>query len=278
VVFLSATRIRARTPVLTSSTGFGNAGPAQVQVRSGGRTSNAGTFTFTFRVLAFGDSLTWGTTCTFVTRDPSTRFCAAVDRPYPRSVKNMLMADPRFGSFVRVTNAGVPGEQVTAGLLTGEVRLPRCLATDSGPGCFADPRDTGQQPDPNDFVRPFDVVVILEGINDLINEQSPQQVQAGLRRMVIAARANNVPVLMTRFESFAPRFDGFVWPGLSAVPQLNTLIWALTEEQALQRLGFEGISMSQDGLHPNVMGYDRMAQLVVAKLLEMFPAGTTATP
>ena len=48
-------------PVRTAETGFGTAGPAAVGVLSRGRFVRAPNFTRYFSVLAFGDSLTWGT-------------------------------------------------------------------------------------------------------------------------------------------------------------------------------------------------------------------------
>jgi lysophospholipase L1-like esterase len=269
VVFLSATQLRARTPVRTAASGFGNGGPVPVEVRSASRTVSAGTFTFTFRVLAFGDSITWGTSSLQLgTANMWQSF--TVSSPYPARVKSALAAN-RFGQHVLVTNAGVPGERAIG---EGEIRMPRCLVTDPGPACLSTFDMTAN---PDDFTRPFDVVVLLHGVNDLFWGRSPTLVRNALRNMVLAAKAPPlgglpVPVLMTRLSSYKPRPDGSLIPGIENVPELNRLIWELTEEQSLQRLDFgDAIAMSFDGLHPSGQGYDQMAQMVVGKLLSMFP-------
>lgn len=261
--------LRAQTPLRTQATGFGSAGPVAVEVKSAGRTANAGTFTLTFNVLTFGDSITWGITNIYICSDfanPACRQSVTVQTPYPRGVKNNLAANPRFSSYVRVSNAGVPGEKAVG---EGDVRMPRCLVNGPANTCFTWPSDT---PNPNDFVRPYDVVVILEGVNDIIFDQAPARVRDSLRLMVQSAKANNVPVVMTRLNSHTTRADGTDTIGLADMKALEDLIWALTVEQNLQRIDFAGTSMCADGVHPDQTGYGQMAEKVTLKLLAEFPA------
>ena len=267
VQFLSGTRIRVRTPLRTAATGYGSAGPRQVIVNnSRGQSVSAGTMTVTFRVLAFGDSITWGT---FNVYFPETgqKVAAQVNGPYPLVLKNLLNANGRFGSFARVMNAGIPGEQATGG---GETRLPRCLSTGPIGTCG---HVTGIVP--GDFARPFDVVIIFEGINDLIWGRTPARARDALRTMVLSAKAAGVPVILGRFDSFRTNNETGYWTGLNESVQLANLTEALAVEQGLARIRFDGISMSWDGLHPDQIGYDRMASLAAEKLLAEFPVNPT---
>jgi lysophospholipase L1-like esterase len=265
VQFVGPQQVRALTPVRTKATGFGNAGPVSVEVKSAGRTAVAGTFTFTFNVLAFGDSITYGIS-NFYTGD--VRIPVNVAIPYPLQVKNRLQAEQQFGSHVRVTNAGWPGE-VAIGY--GEARLLTCLA--GGSGCLSPGNNQGYTPTPRpaDFVTPFDVVVILEGVNDVYWGSAPSQVRDALKRMADSARARGVAVVMTRMTSYklSSYVDNSAW--LPAAQQMNSLIWTLTEQEGLDRVSFD-VDMCPDGLHPTDWGYGQMGFAAATKLLDMFKA------
>jgi lysophospholipase L1-like esterase len=233
-----------------------------VQVLSAGRTANAGSFTFTFSVLVFGDSITWGTFNIYVP-DTGQKIATQVNGPYPLVLKNLLSANPRFGSYTRVTNAGIPGEQATG---QGEQRMPRCLST--GPlGTCANSIGVV----PGDFTRPFDVVILLEGINDLIGGRTPERARDALRTMILSAKSSGVRVILGRFDSFKTNQETGYWTGLAESVQLANLTEALAVEQGLPRIRFDGISMSWDGLHPDQLGYDKMGTLAVEKVFSSFP-------
>lgn len=263
----SSATIRALTPIRTEATGYGNAGPVNVEVRSAGRPpALAGQFTFTFNVLVFGDSITWGTFNIFVP-DTGQKIATQVATPYPLGLKNGLASVPQFGSHVRVMNAGYPGEQATA---EGEARIPRCLVT--GPYQTCAYPNGGVKP--GDFVRPFDVVVLFEGVNDLINQRTPERARDALRAMIVTSKANGVPVILGRFDSFQTNKETGYWTGLDQTQKLASLTEALAVEQGLTRIAFTDISMSWDGLHPDQLGYDRMATLALEKVRSRFPAGS----
>jgi lysophospholipase L1-like esterase len=267
VQFVGPQQVRALTPVRTKGTGYGNAGPVSVEVKSVNRTAVAGTFTFTFNVLAFGDSITYGISNFFVGNQ---RIPVSIAVPYPQQVKNRLQDIPQFGAYTRVTNGGWPGEDAIG---YGESRLLTCLA--GGAGCLKpqDP-DSGYTPNPRpaDFVTPFDVVVILEGVNDIRGGRAPSQVRDALKRMADNARAQGVAVMMTRMTSYKPGVvdDNSDW--LAAADEMNALIWTLTEQAGLDRESFD-VEMCPDGIHPTDWGYGQMGFAATAKLVHMFQPG-----
>lgn len=89
--------------------------------------------------------------------------------------------------------------------------------------------------------------------------------------MILSAKANHVPVILGRFDSFRPRFEGVGFNGLDKTPQLTSLTEALAVDQDLARIAFSDISMCGDGLHPDQLGYNQMASLAVEKSLSSFP-------
>ena len=195
------------------------------------------------------------------------RIAVSIAVPYPLQVKNRLQAEPQFGSYVRVTNAGWPGEGAIG---YGEARLLTCLA--GGSGCLNPGNDDGYTPMPRpaDFVTPFDVVVILEGVNDVKWEAAPSQVRDAMKRMADSARARGVAVLMTRMTSYklSSYVDNTDW--LPAAQQMNNLIWTLTEQEGLDRVSFD-VEMCPDGIHPTDWGYGQMGTAAATKLQQMFP-------
>src|SRR5690606_38111040 len=122
-----------------------------------------------------------------------------------------------------------------------------------------------------DFMRPFDAVIILEGVNDLMWEITPQRVRDALWAMTQTARAHGVRVIIGRFDSFAAnKYSGY-WTGLNETATLRTLIDLLAIDELLPRIAFSGIFMSDDGVHPMQLGYDRMAVLAAEKVRDEFP-------
>jgi lysophospholipase L1-like esterase len=121
-------------------------------------------------------------------------------------------------------------------------------------------------------VTPFDVVVILEGVNDIRGGRAPSQVRDALKRMADNARAQGVAVMMTRMTSYKPGVvdDNSDW--LAAADEMNALIWTLTEQAGLDRESFD-VEMCPDGIHPTDWGYGQMGFAATAKLVHMFQPG-----
>ncbi len=255
-------------PAGTSATGYGNAGPVPVAVRTRGLTLPApNPFTRYFSVLAFGDSITWGTSNIVI---GGIKHEQNAQRPYPLGLRNLLRQQGQFGEYALVTNAGWPGEQVTRGdgvTPGGEVRQQRCITGQSN--CFYP-----QAGNPADFFTPFDAIIMLEGVNDLNASPPvmPSRIRDSLRRMTEVAQAAGLKVVLTRFDSYGidERTDQpAVDPEANAL--LGNLVYDLAIEKQTLRERFDFIDMSNDGLHPNQIGYDRMADIAFRKIRDAFP-------
>lgn len=262
---VTSTEITFTTPARTQAGGYGNAGPVPVAVLTNGRYMNAPNFTRYFSILAFGDSITWGVTNKIVAGQ---KVDLHVDRPYPLVLRNGLRAVPQYGQYVLVTNAGWPGEAIVP---DGETRAARCTA--GLPNCFyAEPPPNGAQPRPADYLAPHDVIVVLEGVNDLNDGRTPERVRDSLRVVTQDAKAKGLRVLLTRFDSYGiNEATGEPAVDLWAAEQLGNLTYLLAEEQQVQRERFVLIDMCPDGLHPTQWGYDRMGEIIATKLIANFP-------
>jgi len=157
-------------------------------------------------ILAFGDSLTYGTG-------------AGRGEDYP-SVLATLTGH-------RVVNAGVPGEESTAGL----ARLPAVLES-------AQPQ----------------LVFLGHGGNDLLRHRDLAQTRDNLRRMVELVRARGASAVLL----------GVPKPGLflSTHPLYRELAAELDvplEDEALADI-LGDRELKSDEIHPNAAGYRRLAE------------------
>ncbi len=259
------TTIVFTVPTRNFQTGFGTAGPSPVSVTTQNRFIKAPNFTRYFSVLTFGDSITWGTATYYV---GGQKVSVQTSRPYPRGLKSALASTPQFGSYALVTNAGWPGEWVTApgfnGSPGGIARSARCTAGQAN--CFYP-----QSPNPSDYFTPHDVEVMLEGINDLNNAVPPTTVRNGMRAMVVDAKAKALQALLVLFGPYGvDELTGLPATFPDKVKEYNNLLNALAAEQGVSR-EYVSAEMGPDGLHPNQTGYDEMADILYDKLLSMFP-------
>lgn len=196
------------------------------------------------RYLAFGDSLTAGE----VSPAPTLRVLSPTDA-YPYRLQNLLQGRYRTQS-VLVVNDGVPGETATEeGLLRFSGELWR--------------------------YRP-EVVLIMEGTNDLIT-RSPDRIVAALEGMVRdAAERGVVPVVATIPPAQPSRRDP------AAIAALNSLIRDLARRRQVVSVDvYAAMNLSmigQDGLHPTPDGYEVMAQTFFQALVAAFesPAKSSA--
>ena len=198
------------------------------------------------RFLAFGDSLTAGV----VSPAPMLLVIALPDS-YPSKLLPKLQS--RYGGqTIVVDNVGNPGEYATQ----GAVRLPIELAS--------------HQPE---------VVLIMEGTNDLVNSD-PRQIVPVLEGMILDARAHGVlPMIATippqrpggprdRVAKIIPSFNDLI--RLSPVVRQSALLVDVfaVMSQDLSLIG-------QDDLHPTVQGYEVMSQVfydAIVRNLEMAPS------
>jgi len=208
--------------------------------------------------LAFGDSITWGQTSSF---DGGFLFDPVPGTEYPTQVDNQLESAFSTQDFT-VVNAGVPGEWATQALSSG--RFAQQMAT----------------------VRPQGLL-LLEGINDLNNEQSTAATVAALQQMVELARLYNTTVFIgTMFQTCVSThpMTGQVRPNAATkITGFNSALRAMaTGRQNVHvvdlypafgdNCGPDGgvALLGGDGLHPNPSGYTVIATTFANVLRSVF--------
>jgi lysophospholipase L1-like esterase len=163
-------------------------------------------------VLAFGDSLTFGTGAT-------------PDQSYPARLSSLIGR--------QIVNHGVPGEISRDGLN----RLPGLL----------------------DDVKPA-LLILCHGGNDFLRKLDSKESEANLRAMIKIARDRNISVLLMA----TPK------PGLLlSVPDFYEKIGselAVPVESAVLVKVLGDNSMKSDLVHPNAMGYSKIAEALAAAL------------
>ncbi len=205
--------------------------------------------------LGFGDSITFGTTCR---PSPSTGIaCDVRITGYPARLQSLLAA--RYpAQSITVTGAGLPGECASIsdcnGTPGGRVRLPGTM-----------------QP-------AQDLVIILEGINDLNQGRSAASIRDALREMANSARGQGKQVVLCTLTPVVPdSISGQFKADPGQIAQLNALIDQLAAQDGHVRVDMTAAFgsnpeqfLSLDGLHPNDAGYHRMAEAIRDKLVERF--------
>jgi lysophospholipase L1-like esterase len=205
--------------------------------------------------LGFGDSITFGTTCR---PSPSTGIaCDVRITGYPARLQSLLAARYRAQS-ITVTGAGLPGECASIagcnGTSGGRFRLPGTM-----------------QP-------AQDLVIILEGVNDLNNGRSAASIRDALREMANAARGQGKQVVLCTLPPVVPdSLSGQFKADPGQIAQLNALIDQVAAQDGHVRVDMTaafgsnpGQFLSLDGLHPNDAGYQRMAEAIRDKIVERF--------
>jgi lysophospholipase L1-like esterase len=283
VTVTSATHLTAITPAAATagavSVTVSNPGWPLTTIPSGftyDQPVQTGPFTTADISLAFGDSITFGTTTTLNT-DPNSGFqtiVAGTTTPYGERLR-VLMSDRYRNQNISVTVAGSPGECVTR----------PCV-----------PNTYGVQRLPVTMTPPQDLVIILEGVNDLNGGFNPDDIINGLRTMINSARAVGKPVILcgltpVKSRETMPDADPVFWKANPyAVADLNRRIEQLKTELNVPRVNmFEAFDagdynspvycngnpgcralLSPDGLHPNASGYQKMAEAIFQKLMDNF--------
>ena len=194
VTSATSTAITAITPVRTATTGFGAVGPSRVRLTASGFTTVAGTIQRVFRVLAIGDSFTEGQLVERIRfhrlRRPAnptptarlTQTYSFAAPPYPEALEGVLRTDAQYGATADVDNAGFSGECASIA------------------GCSGNPTRGADRIGPLVTAKKYDVVIILEGFNDLNAGGSLSGAITALRSMGTTARASGATVLMGRIH------------------------------------------------------------------------------
>jgi lysophospholipase L1-like esterase len=205
------------------------------------------------RFVAFGDSLTSGT----LSRYDGAFVYDVPSHSYPVRLKLALdtyhagtTGAPRTYTVV---NAGMPGEWARH----GADRIASVLAQDRPQG-----------------------LLLLEGINDIVNEQSISQTVGALDRIVSAARASSVTVLIATmpqtYEVTNP--DGETRSnGSELIDEFNRRIrTTFTGRQNVHivdlhaAFGNDRSLTGGDGLHPTEAGYELMASTFLNVIESVF--------
>jgi lysophospholipase L1-like esterase len=255
-----------------------------VTTSTGSSALAAGAFTYVRAsaadsVLAFGDSVTYGTTSRLVT-DVNGTFLyidrtLRVPQPYPASLFTRLSALYSSQAFA-VQNSGLPGECAS---------YVGCSGTASA----------GVTRLPTTITPLQDLVIVLEGVNDLNHADPPdfERIIRNLRTMIQSAKGAGKAVMLGTLTPVKPGED-LVASGCTgglcyradpeAIAELNGRIRGLAAEQSVVLVDFEkafgsdASLLSADGLHPNQAGYDRMAQRVFESMQANFETRPPIVP
>jgi lysophospholipase L1-like esterase len=203
------------------------------------------------KFLAFGDSLTQGTTSPV----PSLLILNPADA-YPIKLQALLGAR-YLDQTITVINEGRAGEHIEDGV----ARLSDVLDKNK-------PR----------------VLLLLHGANDL-NDQRGAAISTiidGLEDMMDKAGRRGIRVLLATFPPQNP--NGRRGNGANSVPELNREIKALAADEGATLVDlYAGFGtyvgyIGEDGLHPTPHGYDRMAEIWRDAIQQVYdrpaPAGT----
>jgi lysophospholipase L1-like esterase len=221
------------------------------------------------RFVAFGDSITAGEDGQFLTAQSVQRSHPLVLFPdfqaYPGALKQMLAGHYTTQSqSIVVFNAGQSGEEVTgAGTQT---RFSQTIAGGA-----------------------YDVVLIMEGANDLSHEDAAIEpdVITGLGRMIVDAKQRHVRPYLATIPPENPDGCCPVDRGKpsSLVPGFNDRVRALASDQGVPLVdvyaalnGDVNTYIGPDGLHPTVQGYAKIAATFfdrIEQTLEEQPARAT---
>lgn len=234
VTGFSGTSITAVAPLRNAATGLGAVAPSTVRITAAGRTLQAGTIQRVFRVLSIGDSFTEGQLVERVPPVPPattpTQVYSFADPPYPEALEMLLRADPRFRPTADVDNEGASGECASirgcsGNVTSGQSRIEGLTTT-----------------------KKYDVVIILEGFNDLNAGGNLSGAIEALRFMGRTARTSGATVLMGRIHVM--RAD--MWEAIRTM--------ALQEEFARVDFG-TSVEIGTDNVHPTQDGYEQMAAI-----------------
>ena len=202
------------------------------------------------RFVAFGDSITEGK---FGPADYTgdDRFPDAYAR-----VLYQLLRDRYTAQDIYMFDRGFGGEEVVP---AGTLRLPGRLTADSP-----------------------DVLLLLEGVNDLINGRPIAALIEGLRTMIREAKGRGIVVFIGTLLPQRPGGLRAGHPELIVPANLAIRQLAFAEGATLVDLyqAFGGTPdplIDADGLHPNAMGYQKMGETFFTAIRSTLELSTTTS-
>ncbi|MCO6430586.1 MAG: SGNH/GDSL hydrolase family protein [Deltaproteobacteria bacterium] len=183
-------------------------------------------------VAAFGDSITYG----------------VGDSAFPAAGGYIVRAGVLAG--IATTNFGLPGEEALVG---GQYRIAQVLSSSSA-----------------------DIVVMMEGTNDAVHQASTRELKSGLQRMLNITHAlGKQAVIMTLPPPCCDRgsLAPFTTSYSAAIRELASSnevpltdleqVWSTT---CVNKSECELYNLPE-GLHPNSLGYDVIAQSLLGTLM-----------
>jgi len=202
------------------------------------------------RILAFGDSMTAGTT----SQPLAIRgLDAGLPQSYPNKLQTLLAA--RYSAqTISVYNFGIPGKRATE---AGERdRLSRAVR-DSNP----------------------ELLLLLEGANDInaINMSGPinaplDAIAAAMEDMVRDTQARGVPVIVATLPEQRPGQPNT--QNYTLVPRYNANLRTLAQRKSATLVDLYGqcpLSLiGQDGLHPTELGYEKFAEIFLDAIRQQY--------
>lgn len=266
ITVVNATKVTARTPARAI-------GKVDVTVRTNQDLTATAVAAFEYKrmlatdnTLAFGDSNTEGviaSNCAWViTMTSQSVQCEfTTDGGYPSRLQGLLRTE--YPSLSITVNNGGKGGEVTA---DGKARLPTVMRASN------------------------DLVVIMEGVNDLNAGYDFRSIQENLRTMVRTAKnAGKVVMLGTVLPVVTVVVDGLPYTKSDnqAIEELNRRLKIVAGEEQVILADFwasfkassniDGL-FSGDGLHPNANGYNRMAEYLSGLIIANFDGKNPIVP
>lgn len=218
-------------------------------------------------VVAFGDSITDGFVGGSALSIPADRSVADKNGRYPDDLQRRVAA---AGLAISVVNAGIGSNQLTGSL--GSVTGPSGLAR--------------FQTDALDIPGVAGILV-LEGINDLGlgNKVTPQQIEDGYTQLITKAHAAGHKIWLGTITPAANAIvDGTLFAPNSETYRQQVNTWIRTQTIADGVVDFDAALRDPahpsqllaayagpDHLHPNLTGYQKMADAVPLDLLAATP-------
>jgi len=150
-----------------------------------------------------------------------------VDQSYPTILAEL--------TNLQVINSGISGEVTTDGL----VRLQKVLET--------------QQPD---------LIILLEGGNDILRNHSPSQVKNNLARMILLAKENDIPLILIGVPQ--KKFFSSVAPFYRELADEFQLVF---DDETIADL-MRDSSMKSDSVHFNQQGYRKLAENIYQLIVD----------
>lgn len=246
LVTVPAGAAASNVPVTATNSGF-----LPVTIPNGYTYDTVGPLLLADTILSFGDSITSG-----VTSFCGLPGCGGTTTGYPQRLEAWLRA--RYpGQAVAVQGSGAPGECASAdgcNGTAGRVRLPGTIG-----GIH-------------------DLVVILEGVNDINAGPSDGFIEDALRAMVRTAKNAGKNVILCGLLPVKPNDDtGIYKADPIRISSMNRRLEDLAGAEGVPFVDMVGAFgtafgplLSPDGLHPTDAGYQRMAEAVGNTVVAFF--------